>query len=82
MGIPVGWQVSVGGILSADHGTQGARSGIQDDSSCGWYNVDAEDYLGQGSSHMGLDGKLKKFLQGPVELAFPRCSAGSDFDLK
>jgi hypothetical protein len=62
VGIPVGWQSSVGGMLSADQGTHSARS----TSSSSWYNVDAGDYLDRGHRQLGLEGKLRKFMLSQV----------------
>lgn len=67
VGIPVGWRGSVGGMLSADRETHGVRNGFQDGFSCSsWYTVDAGDYLDRGYRHLGLDGKLRKFIRSQV----------------
>ncbi len=67
VGIPVGWQGSVGGMLSADQGAYGTRSGFEGGSSSStWYTIDAGDYLDRGHRQLGLDGKLRKFLQSQV----------------
>jgi hypothetical protein len=67
VGIPVGWQGSVGGMLSADRGTHYAKTGFQDgSSSSSWYPIDAGDYLDRGHCHLGLEGKLRRFMQSQV----------------
>jgi hypothetical protein len=79
VGIPVGWQGSVGGMISADQGTYGTRIGFQDNSSSSsWYTVDAADYLDRGYRHLGLDGKLRKFIQSQV--CFYHFPLGSEVD--
>jgi hypothetical protein len=62
VGIPVGWQGSVGDMLSADQGTHSARS----TSSRSWYNVDAGDYLDRGHHQLRLESKLRKFILSQV----------------
>jgi hypothetical protein len=67
VGIPVGWQGSVGGMLSADQGTHYAKTGFQDgSSSSSWYTINAGDYLDRGHCHLGLEGKLRRFIQSQV----------------
>lgn len=66
-GIPVGWRGSVGGMLAAD---QGVSSGsVADNSGRSLYSVNAADYLDRGYGHLGLDGKLKKYLESQVCIA-------------
>jgi hypothetical protein len=66
-GIPVGWKGSVGGMLEADRGGPVLLDSSPPQSSgSSWYSVNAEDYLDRGFGHLGLDGKLKKFLQTQV----------------
>jgi hypothetical protein len=78
-GIPVGWKGSVGGMLSADQVANDAKSGFQDgSSSSSWYTVDAGDYLDRGHHHLGLDGKLRKYIQSQV--CFYNFSLGSEVD--
>jgi hypothetical protein len=63
----VGWKGSLGGMLSADQGTHGRRSGFEGNSpSNSWYTVDAGDYLDRGHRQLGLDGKLRKFIRSQV----------------
>ena len=67
VGIPVGWQGSVGGMLAADQGSRAVKDCTQDGSpGSGWYTVDAADYLERGNGHLGLHGKLGKFLESQV----------------
>ena len=67
VGTPVGWQGSVGGMFSADQGTHCVRSDFQDGpSSSSWYTVDAGNYLDREYRHLGLDGKLRRFIQSQV----------------
>jgi hypothetical protein len=53
VGIPVGWRGCAGGALSAD-GSIAHRHG--------WFHVEAEDYLERGKGHLGLEGKLRRYL--------------------
>lgn len=67
VGIPVGWQGSVGGMLSADQGTHRTRGGPESGpSGRSWFTVDAGDYLDRGNRQHGLDGKLRKFIRSQV----------------
>ncbi|KAI9740859.1 MAG: hypothetical protein M1818_004464 [Claussenomyces sp. TS43310] len=56
-GIPIGWRGSAGGLLSSDADESGSSFGG------GWYKVKAEDYLDRGFGHLGLRGKLSRYLQ-------------------
>jgi hypothetical protein len=35
---------------------------VKHSSDVGWFNINAEDYLGRGDGHLGLDGKLETYL--------------------
>ena len=58
VGIPVGLQGNVNGIISADV----FRSGLPK----AWYDVDPADYLERGSGHLGLRRKLDNYLESQV----------------
>ena len=60
VGIPVGWEGNAGGMVSV--GGQGSPA------SKGWYHVNAADYLERGSGHLGLRGKLDKYLRSQVSI--------------
>ncbi len=67
VGIPVGWKGAIGGILAAYEGNRGVSSSAMASSLDGsWYSVDSGDYLDRGNSHLGLHGKLQRFLDSQV----------------
>ena len=55
-GVPIGWKGYSNPMLSeksdASHGS--------------WYTVDAADYLDRGNGWLGLDGKLRRYLESEV----------------
>jgi hypothetical protein len=54
-------------MLSADQGSGCTKAGFESNSSSSsWYSVDAGDYLDRGHRELGLDGKLRKFIQSQV----------------
>ena len=56
VGIPVGLEANVNGVISTDvSGTSRA-----------WYDVDAPDHLQRDSGHLGLRGKLDNYLKSQV----------------
>lgn len=67
VGIPAGWKGSAGGMVAANQGHKNIRYGLQDgySGSC-FYSVDAADYLERGNGHLGLEGKLRKYLESQV----------------
>ena len=69
VGIPVGWQGSAGGMLSADVETV-RRSLLSTLLSVrpggAWYTVHADDYLARGHVAAGLRGKLEDYLSSQV----------------
>lgn len=65
-GFKVGWQGSVGGLLSVD----GQNCEDIKDTAKDWFVVDAGDYLERGHGHLGLQGKLHKYLQSQVLVLF------------
>ncbi|MCJ1308701.1 hypothetical protein MMC25_002355 [Agyrium rufum] len=62
VGIPVGWQGEVKGLLSADTKVAGQRANRA------WFTVEAEDYLDKGHDHLDLLGKLRLYLRSQGEL--------------
>ena len=62
VGIPIGWQGSVNGMLSADSNRAGQRD------QRAWFTVEAEDYLDRGHRHLDLQGKLRLYLRSQVWL--------------
>lgn len=66
VGIPIGWQGSVGSFLSADlesvpRQTQNSRPAAKP-----WFTVEAEDHLSRGTHIDGLKGKLEVYLKSEV----------------
>jgi hypothetical protein len=59
VGIPIGWKGSAGGMVAADQA-------LVQNASRSWYNVNAGDHLDRGYGHLGLDGKLKRYLESQV----------------
>jgi hypothetical protein len=69
VGIPVAWQGSTGGMLAADQGSHGHQKSQKSSSGSSWYTVHASDYLDRGNGHLGLNGKLRDYLQSQVRTA-------------
>jgi hypothetical protein len=73
-GVPVGWKGSVGGMISEDDGKKQApwytRLSSFDPGSA-WYTINGDDYLDRGHVEGGLQGKLKKYLEGQVCVQSP-----------
>lgn len=69
VGIPVGWQGSLGRLISAD--LEGHSTGIETSKAYrqrqnSWFTVEAADYLNRGSQARGLKGKLDDYLKSQV----------------
>ena len=68
VGIPIGWQGSVGSFLSAD--LDSISRNTQEDHSTprpkSWFSVEAQDHLSRGSHVKGLKGKLDAYLRAEV----------------
>ena len=64
VGVPVGWQGSIGSMISADldHIPQ-LGSGQPLKLQRAWFSVEAADHLERGNVHLGLRGKLHKYLK-------------------
>lgn len=62
VGIPVGWTGSAHGVLSADIDSVVQRPDLAKETKA-WFDVEAEDYLDRGDSHLGLKGKLNPYLR-------------------
>jgi len=68
-GVPVGWKGSVGGMISEDAGKERLPWYLRLFSlnpGGAWYAVNGGDYLDRGHAEGGLQGKLKKYLEGQV----------------
>jgi len=69
VGIPVGWEGAVGGMVSAGVKNSGGFWSWLSPKAAprkGWYDVDASDYLERGNGHLGLRGKLDAYLDSQV----------------
>lgn len=62
VGLPVGWEGISGGLVSSSSAKQSWLSSFRK----GWYHVDPADYLERGDGHLGLRGKLDKYLKSQV----------------
>ncbi|KAL3424306.1 DNA-binding wrky domain-containing protein [Phlyctema vagabunda] len=67
-GAPIGWKGSMGGMLSVDLPKKRTPwywrlLSIAPDPNSTWYSVDADDYLEHGHVKLGLDGKLRRYLE-------------------
>lgn len=69
VGIPVGWRGVVGSFLSADFPSECLHQAPK--SRHAWFNVGAADYLERGGGNLGLEGKLRSYLETQVG----RCSS-------
>ncbi|KAL1858300.1 hypothetical protein VTK73DRAFT_7845 [Phialemonium thermophilum] len=72
VGVPVGWEGEVGGLVSAGvkgPGNKWPASWLRR----AWFDIDAGDYLERGRAHLGLRGKLDEYLrtQGVDPLHYP-----------
>jgi hypothetical protein len=68
-GVPVGWKGSVGGMISEDDGKEQGpwyTRLLSFDPGRAWYTINRDDYLDRGHVEGGLQGKLKKYLDGQV----------------
>jgi hypothetical protein len=68
-GVPVGWRGPVGGMISEDDGKERAPWYLRLlslDPGGAWYTVSGDDYLDRGHVEGGLQGKLRKYLEGQV----------------
>lgn len=70
-GVPIGWKGSVGGFLSADVEKQSESwfsrlFSTKPQQGNTWYTIDPADYLELGHVHLGLEGKLERYLQSQV----------------
>ncbi|KAE9378562.1 hypothetical protein N431DRAFT_435627, partial [Stipitochalara longipes BDJ] len=66
-GVPVGWEGSVGGMISEDAGKGQMPWYLRLFSlnpGGAWYTVNGDDYLDRGHVEGGLQGKLEKYLEG------------------
>ena len=66
VGIPIGWQGSVGSFLSADLESSYGRIQRFQSALKSWFSVEAQDHLGRGTNSDGLRGKLKTYLISQV----------------
>lgn len=62
VGLPVGWEGISGGLVSSSSAKQSWLSSLRK----GWYHIDPADYLERGDGHLGLRGKLDKYLESQV----------------
>ncbi len=65
----MGWKDSVGGMISEDDGKEQApwyKRLLSFDPGRAWYTINGDDYLDRGHVEGGLQGKLKKYLEGQV----------------
>ncbi|PBP16857.1 hypothetical protein BUE80_DR012387 [Diplocarpon rosae] len=73
VGIPVGWQGRVGGLISVDCDMK-PRTWRQRLLAMGnreaWFTVNGDDYLERGHVEEGLNGKLQRYLEGQVKYPF------------
>jgi hypothetical protein len=70
-GVPVGWKGSVGGMISEDDGKELApwyMRLLSLNPGRAWYTINGDDYLDRGHVEGGLQGKLKKYLEGQVRV--------------
>ena len=68
VGIPVGWQGSVGSMVSADlDHMPPADSDHPRKLQRAWFSVEAADHLERGNAHLGLQGKLHNYLKSEGE---------------
>jgi hypothetical protein len=68
-GVPVGWKGSVGGMISEDDEKEQAPwyfRLLSLNPGGAWYMINGDDYLDRGHVEGGLQGKLKKYLEGQV----------------
>jgi hypothetical protein len=66
VGIPVGWQGSVGSFLSADLESMPRQTPNPRPAAKPWFTVEAEDHLSRGTHIDGLRGKLEAYLKSEV----------------
>ena len=72
VGVPVAWRGSVGGMISADVAKKPWYSrwvSLKPDPGNTWYTVGPEDYLERGHVHLGLQGKLHRYLKNEVRVS-------------
>lgn len=70
-GVPVGWKGSIGGMISGDVGQEPApwySRVLSLNPGGAWYTVNGDDYLDRGHVKGGLQGKLRKYLDGQVRI--------------
>jgi hypothetical protein len=80
-GVPVGWKGSVGGMISEDDGkkhTPWYQRLLSLDPGGAWYTINGDDYLDRGHVVGGLQGKLKKYLEGQVRIKLTKPSFITD----
>lgn len=65
VGVPVGWRGRCGRMLAVDQAVTGSGN-VKGSTQFSWFSVNAENYLERGQKHLGLDGKLRKFLAANV----------------
>ena len=63
IGVPVGWQGSIGSLLSVDLDTNGQDSFWRART---WFSIDGTDYLHRDTGSRSLRGKLEQFLKTKV----------------
>jgi hypothetical protein len=63
-GVPIGWEGSAGGMLGVS--SEGTGSDKSQNNVSSWYTIRAEDYLFRGYGYLGLQGKLRKYLESEV----------------
>ena len=66
IGVPVGWQGSIGSFLSVDLESSSPKSRRPSPTSKSWFSVEAEDHLSRGADVDGLRGKLEAYLKTQV----------------
>lgn len=62
VGIPIGWRGRIGSFLSVD--TSSCKATSQGRS---WFSIDCADYLNRGKESLGLEQKLRSYLQSQNE---------------
>lgn len=77
VGIPVGWEGVLGGMVSVSSSEQSWYSRLNK----GWFHVDPADYLHRGDRQLGLRGKLDVYLRTQVGASYDRSDYLHEFQL-
>ena len=83
VGIPVGWEGSVGGMLSGDDSRElppWYSRILSLNPGSAWFTVHGDDHLGRGHASGGLQEKLRNYLQSQVCGPCPRTYGCTDED--